>query len=169
MKVSAATRSRARHYAMQAIYQWQMTGNTLNAIEAEFHADNNMEKVDTEYFHQLFHGVAKEKSNLDALFSPFCTTLAIDELDPVTRSILRMGTFEMQSRIDVPYKVVINESVNLAKKFSAEDSHKFVNGVLDKLAHSLRSAEVAAMKNAPPRVKKERPAKKPKNNSEPKS
>lgn len=144
MKVSAATRSRARHYAMQAIYQWQMTGNPLNVIEAEFHSDNDMSKVDAEYFHMLFHGVAEKKSSLDEVFTPYLKGKEVDELDPVTLAILRMSSFEFKERIDVPYKVVINEAVNLAKKFGAADSHKFVNGVLDKVAPVLRELEVNA-------------------------
>lgn len=146
MKLTAATRSRARHFAMQAIYQWQMTGNPLNAIEAEFHTDNDMSKVDTEYFHELFHGVAAQKSEMDALFEPYLKNMTIEQLDPVTMALLRLSTYELKHRIDVPYKVVINESLNLAKKFGAEDSHKFINGVLDKTAAQLRAAEVGAGK-----------------------
>lgn len=144
MKITAATRSRARHFAMQAIYQWQMNGNPLNVIEAEFHTDNDMSKVDTEYFHEIFHGVAANKSALDETLQPYLKSLTLDQLDPVTLALLRQATYELQSRIDVPYKVVINEAVNLAKKFGAEDSHKFVNGVLDKVAAHLRSAEFNA-------------------------
>lgn len=146
MKVTAATRSRARHFAMQAIYQWQMTGNTLNVIETEFHTDNDMSKVDTEYFHELFHGVAANKSDLDDVFQPYLRTVSLEKLDPVTLAILRMASYEMQKRIDVPYRVVINESVNLAKKFGAEDSHKYINGVLDQVAAKVREVEVKAYK-----------------------
>lgn len=146
MKVTAATRSRARHYAMQAIYQWQMTGNPLNVIEAEFHADNDMSKVDTEYFHELFHSVVMQKPELDELFQPYLKQMTLEQLDPVTLALLRLSTFELKNRIDVPYRVVINESLNLAKKFGAEDSHKFINGVLDKAATKLREAEVSAKK-----------------------
>jgi len=146
MKVTAATRSRARHFALQAIYQWQMSGNPLNVIEAEFHSDNDMSKVDTEYFHALFHGVAAEKSDLDACFAPYLKSMTLAQLDPVTLAVLRQASFEFKQRIDVPYKVVINEAVNLAKKFGAEDSHKFVNGVLDKVAADLRSTEFQAAK-----------------------
>lgn len=142
MKVTAATRSRARHYAMQAIYQWQMTGNPLNVIEAEYHADNDMSKVDTEYFHELFHGVAAQKTEIDECFVPHLKNLTLEQLDPVTLALLRLSCFEFKNRVDVPYRVVINESLNLAKKFGAEDSHKFINGVLDKAAVDLRSAEV---------------------------
>ncbi|MFL0805225.1 MAG: transcription antitermination factor NusB [Agarilytica sp.] len=144
MKITAATRSRARHYAMQALYQWEMTGNNLGGIESEYHTDNDMSKVDVEYFHELFHGAAAIKSTLDEAYTPFLKGMSLEELDPVTKAILRMASFEFKSRVDVPYKVVINESVNLAKKFGAADSHKFVNGVLDKLAVTLREAEVKA-------------------------
>lgn len=146
MKVTAATRSRARHFALQAIYQWQMSGNPLNVIEAEFHTDNDMSKVDTDYFHELFHGVAAEKSELDICFTPYLKGMSLEQLDPVTLALLRQGCFEFKRRIDVPYKVVINEAVNLAKKFGAEDSHKFVNGVLDKVAADLRETEFKAAK-----------------------
>lgn len=146
MKITAATRSRARHYAMQALYQWEMTGNNLDGIEAEYHADNDFSKVDTEYFHALVSGAAKIKSELDEAYKPYLKSLSLEELDPVTKAILRMASFEFKDRIDVPYKVVINESVNLAKKFGAADSHKFVNGVLDKLAGDFREAELGAAK-----------------------
>ena len=146
MKVSAATRSRARHFSMQAIYQWQMTGNPLNVIEAEFHADNDMSKVDTDYFHEIFHGVAADKTALDEHFKPYLKALTVEQLDPVTLALLRQAAYEFKNRIDVPYRVVINEAVNLAKKFGAEDSHKFVNGVLDKVAVTLRETEVNAKK-----------------------
>ena len=147
MKLSAATRSRARHYAMQAIYQWQMTGNPINVIEAEYHTDNDMSKVDVDYFHTLFHGVAAKKSSLDEVFTPYLTGKTVEDLDPVTLAILRMSSFEFKERIDVPYRVVINEAVNLAKKFGAADSHKFVNGVLDKVATDIRSVEVKAKRS----------------------
>lgn len=148
MKVNAAARSRARHYAVQAIYQWQMTGNAVATIEAEFRSDNDMTKVDGKYFHQLLHGVVEIRSSLDDMFSPLLKSMAIDELDPVTLSILRLACYEFKERIDVPYKVVINEAVNLAKKFGAADSHKFVNGVLDKAAVSLRAVEVDAVRKS---------------------
>lgn len=144
MKINAAARGKARHYAMQAIYQWQMTGNPLNVIEAEFHADNNMTKVDVEYFSQNFHGVAAKIGELDKIFTPYLTGMSFDEIDPVTLALLRQACFEMVERIDVPYKVIINETVNLAKKFSAQDSHKFINGVLDKVAGEVRKIEVDA-------------------------
>lgn len=148
MKVAAATRSRARHFAMQAVYQWQMSNSPLHAIEAEYHTDNDMSKVDTEYFHELMHGAVAKRDELDEVFQPFLTSKSIDKLDPITLALLRLGTYEYKYRIDVPYRVVINEAVNLAKKFGAEDSHKFINGVLDKVARVTREAEVNEAKAA---------------------
>lgn len=141
---TAATRRMARHYAMQALYQWQMAGSSLNAIEAEFRTDNDMKNVDVDYFHDLLHGVPKHLSELEALFAPYMVERALSELDPVTQALLRMACYELQHRIDVPYKVVINEAVSLAKKFGAEDAHKFINGVLDKVSAKVRALEVKA-------------------------
>lgn len=141
---TAATRRMARHYAMQALYQWQMAGSSINAIEAEFRTDNDMSKVDVEYFHEILHAVPEHLSELEALFIPFLVDRSLAELDAITRALLRMATYEFKFRIDVPYKVVINEAVSLAKKFGAEDSHKFINGVLDKTAAVVRALEVNA-------------------------
>jgi N utilization substance protein B len=141
---TAATRRMARHYAMQALYQWQMAGSTINAIEAEFRTDNDMSKVDVEYFHEILHGVPEHMSDLDAIYEPYLVERSLAELDAITRALLRMATYEFKFRIDVPYKVVINEAVSLAKKFGAEDSHKFINGVLDKTAAVVRTVEVDA-------------------------
>ncbi len=145
--LTAATRRMARHYTMQALYQWQMAGATLNAIEAEFRVDNDMSNVDVDYFHEVFHGVPQHLAEVEATFEPFLVERSLTELDPVTQALLRMSTYELKFRIDVPYKVVINESVSLAKKFGAEDSHKFINGVLDKTAAVVRAVEVKADKN----------------------
>jgi transcription antitermination factor NusB len=103
-----------------------------------------MAKVDTDYFHEIFHGVAAAKSDLDECFKPYLKAMTIEQVDPVTLALLRQASYEFSRRLDVPYRVVINEAVNLAKKFGAEDSHKFVNGVLDKVAGDLREAEVKA-------------------------
>jgi N utilization substance protein B len=144
----AAKRHKARHYAMQALYQWHMADASLNEIEAEFRADYDFNKVDGEYFHALLHEVPAQLEDIEALFAPLLVERSLDELDPIERALLRMATFELKERIDVPYKVVINEAVSLAKKFGATDSHKFVNGVLDKAARQLRQAEVAGVEAA---------------------
>ncbi|MGH1485723.1 MAG: transcription antitermination factor NusB [Cellvibrionaceae bacterium] len=147
MKVSPATRRKARHYGMQAIYQWQMTGAAPNIIEAEFRTDNDMTHVDTDYFHELVEKVCDLSDELDMHYQPFLQERSLDELDPITKALLRMATYEFAHRIDVPYKVVINESVSLGKKFGATDSFKFINGVLDQLAVKLRTVEVKAEKS----------------------
>lgn len=140
-----AQRSKARHYAMQALYQWQMTKNGLNVIEAEFHTDNDMTKVDNSYFHELVHQVPANLAQVETDFLPFVNDITLAQIDPVTLALLRMSVYEMRFRVDVPYKVVINEALRLAKKFGATDSYKFINGVLDKVAERLRPAEVKAM------------------------
>ena len=138
-----ARRRKARHYALQALYQWHMAGAATTDIEAEFRTDYDFKVVDLEYFQSIVHSVPSMVDELDDLYSALLDR-ELDELDPIERSLLRMGTFELRDRIDVPYKVVINESVALAKKFGASDSYKYVNGVLDKLARQLRSPEVSA-------------------------
>ncbi len=127
---------------MQALYQWQMAGSSLNTIEAEFRTDYDMKPVDVEYFHELLHGVPAELDAIDSEFGQYLQGRSLNELDPITLALLRMACYELKHRIDVPYKVVINESVSLAKKFGATDAHKFINGVLDKTSASLRPVEV---------------------------
>ena len=144
MTVSPAARRKARHYAMQSLYQWQMTSAAINVIEAEFHTDNDMSKVDTAYYRELIHSVPKQLDSIDEAYTRFMKEREQNELDPITQALLRLATYELQSRIDVPYKVVINEAVSLAKKFGATDSHKFINGVLDKVAAVHREVEVQA-------------------------
>ena len=138
----AAERRKARHYGMQALYQWYMASAALNEIEAEFRAEYDFSHVDLEYFQALLHGVPGCVDELETTFEPLLDR-KIDDLDPIERTLLRMGTFELRDRIDVPYKVVINEEVALAKKFGASESHKYINGVLDKAARQLRQAETA--------------------------
>ena len=139
----AAERRKARHYGMQALYQWYMADASLSDIEAEFRAEYDFAKVDLEYFQALLHGVPAIVDELDALLTPLLDR-KLEELDPIEHSLLRMGAFELRERIDVPYKVVINEAVALAKKFGASESHKYINGVLDRAARQLREAEVGA-------------------------
>ena len=125
-------RRKARHFAVQAIYQWQMTQDNVGDIEEQFKLDQEMKGVDMDYFRELLSGVAGHVNKLDATFSPYLSR-KLEDLDMVDKAILRLATFELLFRQDVPYRVVINEGIELAKAFAAEDSHKFVNGVLDKL------------------------------------
>lgn len=136
-----AARRKARHYAMQALYQWEMAGASLVTIEAEFIADNNMKHVDLEYFRDILRGVPRTVSELDQKVSP-CLSRGIEEVTPVELAILRLAAYELEHRIDVPYRVIINESVELSKKFGANESHRFINGALDKLAQEVRLVEV---------------------------
>ncbi|WP_116367259.1 transcription antitermination factor NusB [Parahaliea mediterranea] len=128
---------------MQALYQWYMAESPLNQIEAEFRTDYDFDHVDSDYFSALLHEVPARVDELEETFTPLLDR-KLEELDPIERTLLRMGTWELAHRIDVPYKVAINEAVALAKKFGATDSHKYINGVLDKLARELRQVEVAA-------------------------
>jgi len=138
----AAQRRKARHFGLQALYQWTLSGASATEIEAEFRVDNDFQHTDGEYFSAVLKGVVGDVEALETLFEPSLDR-RLDELDPIERNLLRLGTFELRDRIDVPYKVVINEAVSLAKKFGATDSHRYINGVLDKLAKELRTAECA--------------------------
>jgi N utilization substance protein B len=136
-------RSMARERAMQALYQWQMTGQDPADIEQQFIAEQDMANVDKKYFKELLHGVPKRIEEFD-LLSLELLSRPIEQVDPVERAILRIGLYELQQRLDIPYRVVINEAVELAKSYGAEQSHKFVNGTLDKAAKSLRATETQA-------------------------
>ena len=138
----AAQRRKARHYGLQALYQWTLSGASPSDIEAEFRMDNDFRHTDGEYFSALLRGVVHDVGGLEALFEP-ALDRTLDQLDPIERNLLRLGTFELRDRIDVPYKVVISEAVALAKKFGATDSHRYINGVLDKVARELRQIELA--------------------------
>ncbi|MDG1943870.1 MAG: transcription antitermination factor NusB [Halioglobus sp.] len=138
-----AERRKARHYGMQALYQWHMAGANVSDIEADFRADYDFSHVDLAYFQALLHEIPACVDELDEALTPLLDR-KLDDLDPIERTLLRMGMYELTRRIDVPYKVVINEEVALAKKFGATDSHKYVNGVLDKAARQIRKVEIAA-------------------------
>jgi N utilization substance protein B len=128
---------------MHALYQRQMTKDAVTEIELQFLADYDFAKVDVEYFHDIIHHVPASLDELEQAFIPHLDR-AIDDLDPIERALLRLGSYELVKRIDIPYKVVINESVSLAKKFGATDGHKYINGVLDKLAQDVRAIEIKA-------------------------
>lgn len=119
-----------------------MSGNAAYEIEARYRVENAMHKVDLDYFHELLHRIPVESEALDALFEPHLDR-AFAALDPVELATLRIGTYELKHRLDVPYRVVINEAIELAKVFGAAESHKYVNGVLDRLSFELRKAERA--------------------------
>ena len=128
---------------MQALYQWDLSGNNLSNIEVQFLQDEDFSKADKDYFHELLHEVPARLDEVEAAFSAYLDR-PVHEMDPVERAVLRMATYELMTRIDVPYKVIINESVNLTKKFGAEQAYKYINGVLDRAARELRSSEYPA-------------------------
>lgn len=149
------SRHAARELVVQGLYQWQINPRSISAVEAEFRsqtADDDMpehenwvkvmSKADLGMFHSLLHGIAADAAELDATFAPLLDR-KLEELDAIEYAILRLGTFELMRRPEVPYRAVINEAVELTKAFGAEDSHKYVNSILDKLAAKLRSVEVA--------------------------
>ena len=135
-------RQKARRLVVQALYSWEIGGIDVSAIESHFLATNDMEKVDTDLFHDILFGVATNRIEIDQTFEPYLDRNR-EHLDPVSRAVLRLSTFEMLYTNQVPYKVVINEAVNLAKTFGPEDAFKFINGVLDKVAVNSRAIEVA--------------------------
>lgn len=138
--VTPSMRHKARHFAMQAIYQWQMTGYGPNTIEQQFLEDQPVKGSDLDYMHDLISGVITNVDHLDETFAPHLSRPLAD-LDQVDKAILRLGTFELLYRQEVPYRVVINESIMLAKEFAEQDSHKFVNGVLDKVVRAIKTKE----------------------------
>lgn len=136
-------RSQARNHAVQALYQWQMTGDDITGIVNQFLVEYRDSDFDGGYFRELLTGVTGNLERLDQALSP-CLDRAINSVDPVERAILRLGAFELADKPEIPYRVVINEAVELAKVYGAEQGHRYVNGVLDKLAQQLRAFEVKA-------------------------
>jgi len=136
-------RRKARHYAMQALYRWQLNGGTPADIEAEFRTDYDFTHADIEYFRAILEGVIYHQPDIDAAFAGYLDR-DIGEVTPVELALLRQAVFELKDRLDVPFKVVISEAVALAKKFGATDGHKYINGVLDQAAAKLRVTEFQA-------------------------
>jgi N utilization substance protein B len=139
----AKARGKARRMAMQALYQWQMTADDSDGIRRQFLEENDMRHVDEDYFTELFQGAINNVETIDQQLEQHMPR-AINSVDPVERSILRIATYEFIKRHDVPYRVVLNEAVILTKKFCAERSHTFVNAVLDKVAKDTRTLETAS-------------------------
>lgn len=132
-----AARRRARECAVQALYSWQLSHNDIADIEVQFLAEQDTSDVDVAYFRELYAGAATNARELDKLMAPYLSR-QLEELGHVERAVLRIALFELSKRQDVPYKVAINEAIELAKTFGAEESHKFINGVLDKVAPQIR-------------------------------
>jgi N utilization substance protein B len=133
----------SRELALQGLYQWCLAGGTAESIEAQLHETREFAKTDEAYFGGLLRGVLMDMPELEELIQPYLDR-PMKELSPVEISILLMGTHELKSHPEMPYRAVINEAVELAKTFGGTHGHKYVNGVLDKLAAKLRTAEIRA-------------------------
>jgi transcription antitermination protein NusB len=136
-------RRRARRLLLQALYQWQMSGADEADIERQFQEDPGFAKVDAVFFHEVLRGVIAMHEALDERLAPLLDR-KVAELDYVELALLRMGVYELCYRHDVPFKVVIDEEVALARVFGAEESHRYINGVLDAVARAERAREVAS-------------------------
>ncbi|MED6333559.1 MAG: transcription antitermination factor NusB [Pseudomonadota bacterium] len=139
-RIPLAQRRKARRLVLQALYQWLMSGSDPLVISKQYR-EETLGKVDWNYFEEVFSEIPGATQKLNESLEPLLDRELV-ALDPIEKALLYLGTFELANRIDVPYRVVINECVELAKIFGATDSHKYINGVLDKLASELRPAEV---------------------------
>jgi transcription antitermination protein NusB len=138
-----SARRRSRELATQGLYQWLLSGAPGGEIDAQLRGAQGFDKADHEHLDALLHGVIRDSETLSADLAP-CLDRPIDQLSPVERAVLLVAAFELKNHVDVPYRVVINEAVELAKTFGGADGYKYVNGVLDKLAAQLRVDETQA-------------------------
>jgi N utilization substance protein B len=141
---TTSQRRRSRELVLQGLYQRQLSGNAARVVHDDLVASPGFARADQPYFDELWTGVAEQYDALLAALAPHLDRKPA-ELSPIERAILLIGAWELMARADIPYKVVINEAVELAKSFGATDGHRFVNGVLDKLAADARSSEIAAL------------------------
>lgn len=138
--IDLAARSRARRRALQALYAWQISGSNMKAVIEQFRHEQDMEVADLEYFEDLLQGVEAHVDELDNALVPYVDR-EVAQIDPIERAALRLAAYELKYRLDVPYRVILNEAIEVTKRFGAEHGHSYVNGVLDKLAAQLRAAE----------------------------
>jgi len=140
-KINPSARRKARRFALQALYQWQITKQPISEIAVQYSKEQHMPKADVAYFEELLKEIPACHQTLDAQF-----TSALDrplaELDPIELTVLRIATYELSKRIEIPYRVVINEAIELAKEFGAEDGYKYINGILDQVSKQLRQVEI---------------------------
>ena len=146
MANSGSARHRARECVLQGLYEAQLSGNASDVIRASLVADGSFAKVDQAYFDELWSGVNAERDALIRMIEARIDR-PVAQLSPIERSVLVIGTWELQHRSEIPFRVVIDESIELAKSYGGTDGYKFVNGVLDKLAPVLRAAEIDAMRS----------------------
>lgn len=142
-----SARRRSRELATQGLYQWLLSGVPVGEIDAQLRGAQGYDKADHEHLDAILNGVIRDADTLSAAITP-CLDRPIDQLSPVERSVLLVATYELKHHLDIPYRVVINEAVELAKTFGGSDGYKYVNGVLDKLAVQLRPAEAQAARRS---------------------
>ncbi len=131
-----ASRKSARFFLIQALYEWQISQSSLSDMSANVATNEKFSEANSEYFHELLQNITQNRAKLDEVIAPFIDR-DIEQIDPIEHAILWLGTYELQNQLDIPYKSVINEAVELAKQFGAEGSHRYVNGVLDKIAKTV--------------------------------
>ena len=141
--MTAGSRHMARRSVVQALYQWELTGQLGAGIEDSFLDDWGLEGVDQEYFKQLVRGVLKTTAELDGILEQ-CLDRDLASVDPIERTVLRIGTYELRFRSEIPVRVVLNEAIELARVFGAEEGYRFVNGVLDRCQELCRGSELPA-------------------------
>ena len=139
--IDPAARSRARRRALQAVYAWQLSQSPVEKVIENFRAEQDMDVADLEYFEQLVRGVAEHAEQIDAVLARYIDR-DVAQVDPIERAVLRIAGFELAHRLDVPYRVVINEAIETTKRFGAEHGHTYVNGVLDRAAAEWRALEL---------------------------
>jgi N utilization substance protein B len=135
-------RKHARNKVLQALYQWQISGEDLDWIKQHYMEEQGVSAGDEAYFLELLYQIPAEVKLLDETYRKFITN-SEDRVDPIERNILRIATYEFIHHLEIPYRVVINEAVNLARTYGADEGHKFVNGVLDPLSRQIRNLEAA--------------------------
>jgi transcription antitermination protein NusB len=138
--IDLAARSRARRRALQALYAWQMSGSKMTSVIDQFRHEQDMEVADLEYFEDLLRGVERHLDVIDEALKPYIDR-DVAQIDPIERAALRLAAYELKFRPDVPYRVIINEAIEVTKRFGADHGHSYVNGVLDKLAAQIRTTE----------------------------
>ena len=141
--VDLVARGRARRRALQALYAWQLSGTPISGVIEQFRHEQDMEVADLEYFEDLVKGVAAHLEELDAGLAPLLDR-PVAQVDPIERGVLRLAAYELRHRTDVPYRVVLNEAIEVTKRFGADHGHSYVNGVLDRLAAQWRAPEYRA-------------------------
>ena len=141
--MSGSSRHLARRAAVQALYQWDMTGQSRLDIEKNFLADDSLKKSDSEYFHELVREIPRQAGELDNNLNPYIDR-DIKQVDPVEKAVLRLAAYELLHHAEIPYRVVLNEAIELARTFGSENSYRFINGILDKMGTDFRAIEASA-------------------------